>query len=180
MSHNFKLVINGYSFELVKLSIKLSVDLNIDLNRTVIGVDKSRKEIQSLSVDPFLDQFFGLQFTYRFNDADPYMNKVYKEDYDILELDFPYKQQVLFSFKNDINIDQGNAFLSPLFKIVGSLEEESLNNSLFIYSGPDKSEIVYIKKEGMVLVNQSCKTLFDGDLIKMSNSYIVGGSKPIA
>ena len=88
----------------------------------------------------------------------------------MLELDFPYKQQVLFSFKNDINIDQGNAFLSPLFKIVGSLEEESVNNALFIYTGPDKSEIVYTKKEGKVLVNQSCKTLFDGDLIKMSNS----------
>lgn len=179
MSHSFKLVIDGYLFKLAQLAIKLSIDLNIDLNRTVIGVDKARKEIQALSVNPFLDQFYGLQFTYRFNDSDPYMNKIYRQDYELLEEDFPYKQQVLFSFPNDINIDQGNAFLSPLFKIISSLEEESVHHSLFIYLGPDKSEIIYMKKEGKILVNQSCSGLFGGDLIKMSKSYLVSKTKPI-
>ncbi len=172
MNHSFKIVFDGYPFDITSLSIILAVDLGIHLNRTVIGVDSTNRQVQSLSVNPFLDEYYGLQFTCSVKDHDPYFNKIYRDDYVFLESDFVYKQHILFSYKDGLDLKQSNKFLIALYKILTRLEMENKSDSIFLYTWPDKSEIIYKKINGSVSVNQSCDYLFNGNLIEMSNLYI--------
>lgn len=178
MAHSFKLVYSGYPYNLISIAVKLATEQGVHLNRSSIGVDTIKKNIKSLAIDPFIKDFLGLQFTYRFSDDDPYTDKVYGEDYEFLDKDFLYSQQMLFSFKDDLLIKESRDFLVPLFKIVSTLERENKNDSIFMYTGPDNPAIIYKKTEGLISINRSCVNLFSGDLVKMSDLYIAKNSKP--
>ena len=175
MAHTFKLVFQSYPYNLVNLSIKLATELNIHLNRIAIGVDTINMDINSLSVDPFLDEYCGLQFTYRFNDNDPYTDRVFAEDYGFIEQDFNYSQQVLFSYNTFWKENLNSQYLEPLFRIISALQKNKLKNSMLLYTGPEKVEIIYTKIDGVISVNNSCSNLFDDQLLKMTKKYIVSG-----
>ena len=171
MAHSFKIVFKGRPYDLAEISIKLATELGIHLNRISIGVDTIKKSINSLSVNPFLDDYYGLHFTYRFNDNDMYTDQIFAEDYGFIDEDFRYSQQVLFSYNGFWDKELITESLQPLFRIASCLQEDKYEDSILLYTGPDKMTIINTKINGLISVNSSCFELFGGQLEKMTDDY---------